>query len=72
LRRPDGSPAEFEAEQIMYSALSMGLSFKVTTGSTLALTPPLNILEEHLEGAVRILDRCFSELNHEHKEQPLK
>jgi 4-aminobutyrate aminotransferase len=72
LRRPDGSPAEFEAEQIMYSALSRGLSFKVTTGSTLALTPPLNILEEHLEGAVRILDRCFSELNHEHKEQPLK
>jgi 4-aminobutyrate aminotransferase len=46
LRRPDGSPVEPEAEQIMYGALSKGLSFKVTTGSTLALIPPLNILED--------------------------
>jgi 4-aminobutyrate aminotransferase len=67
LRRSDGSPAESEAEQIMYSALSKGLSFKVTTGSILALTPPLNIAEEHLEDAVEILDKCFSELDSGHK-----
>ncbi|WP_263355616.1 (R)-1-hydroxy-2-aminoethylphosphonate ammonia-lyase [Acidicapsa ligni] len=62
LRRDDGSPAEHEAERIMYSALGKGLSFKVTMGSILALTPPLTIDEQHLTDAVTILDGCFSEL----------
>jgi 4-aminobutyrate aminotransferase len=63
LRRPDGSPAETEAEHIMYAALSRGLSFKVSMGSILVLTPPLNIEQQHLDDAVSILDECFSELN---------
>jgi 4-aminobutyrate aminotransferase len=62
LRRPDGSPADSEAEQIMYAALSKGLSFKVTMSSILTLTPPLTIEEQHLTDAVHILDRCFTEL----------
>jgi 4-aminobutyrate aminotransferase len=62
LRRPDGSPAGSEAEQIMYAALSKGLNFKVTMGCIIALTPPLNIEEKHLDDAVLILDSCFSEL----------
>ena len=62
LRRPDGSPADTEAEQVMYAALSRGLNFKVTMGSILVLTPPLNIEEQHLADAVSILDNCFSEL----------
>ena len=62
LRHDDGSPAEREAEQIMYAALSKGLNFKVTMGCILALTPPLNIDEQHLTDAVTILDSCLSEL----------
>ena len=62
LRRPDGSPGTTEAEQIMYAALNQGLSFKVTMGHILTLTPPLNIAEQHLTDAVNILDRCFDEL----------
>jgi 4-aminobutyrate aminotransferase len=61
LRNQDGSSADAEAEQIMYRALSRGLSFKVTMGSILVLTPPLNIAEEQLEEAVQILDSCFRE-----------
>jgi 4-aminobutyrate aminotransferase len=62
LRRADGTPAEPEAEQMMYAALSLGLNFKVTMGSILTLTPPLNIEERHLDEAVAILDRCFNAL----------
>lgn len=62
LQHEDGSPANAEAEQIMYAALSRGLSFKTAMGNVLVLTPPLTIEEEHLESAVSILDSCFSEM----------
>ena len=62
LQLPGGSPAIAEAEQVMYSALSQGLSFKVAMGSTLVLAPPLTIEEKHLDDAAEILDRCLSEL----------
>ena len=62
LRQPDGSPAEAEAEQIMYAALSRGLSFKTSMGNTIILTPPLNVAEEHLNAAVEILDAAFAAL----------
>jgi 4-aminobutyrate aminotransferase len=62
LRRADGSPAEAEAEQVMYAALSRGLSFKTSMGNTIVLTPPLTIEEEHLDRAIEILDAAFSEL----------
>ena len=62
LRRHDGSAAQSEAEQIMYSALSKGLSFKTSSGSTLVLTPPLNIAEEDLNRAAEILEQCFQEV----------
>jgi 4-aminobutyrate aminotransferase len=62
LRRPDGSPATEEAEQVMYLALRQGLSFKTAMGNIIALTPPLNIEEQHLDDCIRILDRCFVEI----------
>ena len=62
LHRPDGTPADAEAEQIMYAALSRGLSFKTSMGNVLVLTPPLTIAEEELQSAVSILDRSFSTL----------
>lgn len=64
LRHPDGSPADYEAEQMMYAALGKGLNFKVTMGCIIALTPSLTVTERDLTDAVSILDRCFRELEH--------
>ena len=47
----------------MYRALDRGLSFKVSMGSTLVLTPPLTIEERHLDDAVKIIDECLSGLD---------
>ncbi len=55
-------PAREEAEKIMYGALSKGLSFKITMGNILTLTPPLTITETELDRALSILDECFEAL----------
>jgi len=44
------------AERAMYGSLERGLSFKVTMGTVLTLTPPLTVSREELDLAVRILD----------------
>ena len=62
LRRSDGSPAEAEAEHIMYAALGRGLSFKTSMGNVIVLTPPLTIEERDLNSATEILDACFTGL----------
>jgi 4-aminobutyrate aminotransferase len=49
-----------EAEQVMYLALERGLSFKVTAGNILSLLPPLTIIWQELEEALRIVDECLS------------
>lgn len=61
LRRPDGSRATTEAEQILYFSLANGLSFKITMGSILTLTPPLTISLEELDEALDILERAFQQ-----------
>lgn len=63
LRRFDGAKAVAEAERVMYRAMEKGLSFKLTMGNILTLTPPINIAREDLERAVEILDECFAELS---------
>jgi 4-aminobutyrate aminotransferase len=50
------------AEQVMYSALSKGLSFKVTMGNIITLTPPLTITQAEMDRALDILDQCIWEL----------
>jgi 4-aminobutyrate aminotransferase len=62
LSHPDGSPADAEAEKVLYSALSRGLSFKTSMGNTIVLTPPLTIEQQHLDAAIAILDAAFSAL----------
>ncbi|MFW5697681.1 MAG: aminotransferase class III-fold pyridoxal phosphate-dependent enzyme [Fimbriimonadaceae bacterium] len=42
-------------EEILYGCLSDGLSFKVSDGRVLTLTPPLNILESELDEAAQIV-----------------
>jgi 4-aminobutyrate aminotransferase len=55
-----------EAEQIMYSALAKGLSFKITMGNILTLTPPLTITQAEMDRALDILDDCFEEVDDRH------
>src|SRR5262245_12666101 len=63
LRDPaTGAPAEAEAERVMYRALERGLSFKVSAGNVLTLTPPLTIGEGELDRALEILEACLAEV----------
>ncbi len=57
-----GARATHAAEAVMYAALSRGLSFKLTMGNILTLTPALTITEAEFDEAVDILDACFAEL----------
>jgi len=43
------------AERVLYSCLEHGLSFKISGGTTLTLTPPLTISDEEIEKAISIL-----------------
>ncbi len=46
----------------MYAALSRGLSFKVTMGDVLQLTPPLTVTRHELDQAIDILDAAIGEV----------
>jgi 4-aminobutyrate aminotransferase len=54
--------ASDEAEAVMYAALSRGLSFKLTMGNILALTPALTITREEMETALEILEESLVEV----------
>ncbi len=54
--------ASDEAEAIMYAALSRGLSFKITMGNILTLTPPLIITREEMDQALNILEESITEI----------
>lgn len=54
--------ASAEAEAVMYRALSKGLSFKLTMGNIITLTPPLVITREEMDRALGILDECLTEV----------
>jgi 4-aminobutyrate aminotransferase len=46
----------------MYGALSKGLSFKLTMGNIIQLTPPLTITKDQIDEALDILDDCLAEV----------
>jgi 4-aminobutyrate aminotransferase len=50
------------AERVMYEALRRGLSFKVTMGSILTLTPALVISRPELDQALAILEASIAEV----------
>jgi 4-aminobutyrate aminotransferase len=54
-----------EAEKIMYGCLKKGLSFKVSAGNVLQLSPALTITREELQTALNILQECLEELSFE-------
>jgi len=51
-----------EAEAVMYAALSRGLSFKLTMGNILTLTPALIITQAEMDRALDIIDDCLREV----------
>jgi 4-aminobutyrate aminotransferase len=57
----EASHARDMAESIMYRCLSMGLSFKVSAGNVLTLTPPLVITREQLSRALNIIETAIGE-----------
>ena len=62
LVRPDGTPAVEAAEATLYAALARGLSFKVTQGSVLTLSPPLIISRAELDRALDIVTEALDEV----------
>ena len=60
-RRVAGLVAD-EAEAVMYAALSRGLSFKLTMGNILTLTPALIITQSEMDRALDIIDVCLYEV----------
>jgi len=54
--------ANDEAEAVMYAALSRGLSFKLTMGNIITLTPALTISKNEMDQALAILEVAFQEV----------
>ena len=49
-------------ERVLYDCLSNGLSFKVSGGTVITLTPPLTITNEQMARALAILDKALGRL----------
>lgn len=49
-----------EAEKVMYACLKLGLSFKVSAGNVLQLSPALTISRDELKDALRILEESLA------------
>lgn len=50
------------AERILYVALSQGLSFKISAGTVLTLTPPLTISDAEMEAALAIIETSLEQV----------
>ena len=59
------TPANDAAEAVLYRALARGLSFKISLGNVLTLSPPLIISEAELNTALDILEICIAETERE-------
>jgi 4-aminobutyrate aminotransferase len=51
--------ARDRAERIYYRSLEAGLSFKISAGCVLTLSPPLTILREDLDRALTIVETAI-------------
>ena len=51
-----------ETEAVMYAALSKGLSFKLTMGNIITLTPALIITKDEINKALDIIEECIAEV----------
>jgi len=55
-----------KAEAVMYAALTRGLSFKLTMGNILTLTPALTITQQEMDMALDILEASLIEVYENH------
>ncbi|MEK6215903.1 MAG: aspartate aminotransferase family protein [Boseongicola sp.] len=53
------TPDPDSAEQIYYACLAEGLSFKVSAGNVLTLSPPMTITEHELDSALAIVEAAI-------------
>ncbi len=58
-----GKPDNELAERIFYRCLGAGLSFKISQGNVLTLSPPLIIEKEDLESALTILETAIASVS---------
>ena len=65
VRGPDRTPATDEADKVLYRCLSRGLSFKISGGNFLTLTPPLTITDEEMVRALDILETSIADVERE-------
>jgi 4-aminobutyrate aminotransferase len=54
------TPANGAAEAVLYRALTQGLSFKISLGNVLTLTPPLTMTTVEMDTALDILEDCIT------------
>ena len=59
--RGSKAPANDAAEAVLYRALGKGLSFKLSMGNVMTLTPPLVTTADEMEAALDIVDACLAE-----------
>ena len=62
LNQQEKTPANDLAEDVLYRCLSRGLSFKITMGNVLTLTPPLIITKEQIDISLNIIGDSLSEV----------
>ncbi len=55
------TPGNELAEKIFYRCLDLGLSFKISQGCVLTLSPPLTIAQPDLDRAFGIVEQAISE-----------
>ena len=66
LVRPDSMPAASEADGVMYQCLARGLSFKVSQGNILTLTPPLTVTRAEIDRALGIVHESLFAIEREY------
>jgi len=54
-----------EAEAVLYQCLNDGLSFKVSQGNVIQLSPPLIIERQDLQSALSIFERAIAKISHD-------
>ncbi len=59
--REQKMPANDLAEEVYYRCLDKGLSFKISMGNVLTLTPPLILTMEQMRQALQIIEQSLSE-----------
>ncbi|MEK9672547.1 MAG: aspartate aminotransferase family protein [Rhodospirillaceae bacterium] len=61
LDRAEKTPADDLAEEVFYRCLDAGLSFKLTMGNTITLTPPLILTRDQMDFALDTIDHAVFE-----------